>query len=355
MTDTDEILFETRGRVGLVTLNRPKALNALTLTMVTALRAHLSAWADDDAVAAIVIQGAGEKGFCAGGDIRALADSSRDGTSYATDFFAEEYRTNLAVGTYPKPYVAILDGITMGGGVGLSVHAPFRVLTPRTVFAMPETGIGLIPDVGGSHILPRLPGKLGMYLGLTGARLKAADSLYAGVGTHYVTDDTVGSVVNALIGADFGPRPFDTVDEILRAHASDPGEAPLAANRAAIDKHFVGETVEAIQTNLQHDEDHFCAEQCTAIASKSPTSLKLTHRLIREGAVHDLAGCLRQEFRVVSHIMNGHDFGEGVRAVIVDKDNKPRWSPETLEAVTPAMVNGYFADLGDKELRFDSV
>ncbi len=350
MSTTDDILFETRGPVGLVTLNRPKALNALTLEMAVELGEQLEAWAIDDAIACVVVQGEGEKGFCAGGDIRALHDSGKAGTPYALDFFANEYRMNYRVATFPKPYIAFLDGVTMGGGVGISVHGSHRVLTENTTFAMPETAIGLIPDVGGTYFLPRLPGKTGMFLGLTGSRLKAADTLYVGVGTNYVPRAGLPALLDELVAADYTRRPHQVVDGILRSHAQDPGPAPLAEHRALIDELFAGETVEGIVEEIHDSREAFAADQATALATKSPTSMKLTCRAIKEGAALSIGQCLSMEYRLVSRIMGGHDFYEGVRAVIIDKDNEPGWDPKTLEAVSAGEINRYFADLGADEL-----
>ncbi len=350
MTATDEILFETRGPLGLVTLNRPKQLNALTLDMVIPMREKLLEWAQDDAVKCVVVVGEGEKGFCAGGDIRALHDSGKDGTPYALDFFGNEYRNNYVISQYSKPYVAILDGITMGGGVGLSVHAPFRVLTDRTRFAMPETGIGLIPDVGGSHFLPRLPGQIGMFLGLTGERLGPADTLYTGVGTHYAADDALGDLIPALEQADYAGDAHQVVETVLREHAGNPGEPGLAQHREEIDRLFAGGSVEAIVDAMDRSESDWANQQVATLRTKSPTSVKLTFKQIKEGAVIGIGDCLKMEYRLVARIMEAHDFFEGVRAVIIDKDNKPQWKPDTFEGVSAAEINRYFASLGAREL-----
>ncbi len=351
MTDTpnEDILFETRGGLGVIRLNRPKALNALNLGMVEVLEPQLKAWASDPSVHAVVILGEGEKGFCAGGDIRALHDSGKAGTPYALSFFGQEYRGNLAVHEFPKPYLAIMDGITMGGGVGLSVHGSFRVVTERTMFAMPETGIGLIPDVGGSYFLPRLPGRIGAYMALTGARLKAADCLYAGVGTHFVPGDGVADLMTALEEADLSSGAKAKVKAILDAHGRDPGAAPLADQRDAIDRLFAGGSVEDIMAALAADGSDWAKGQHDLLGTKSPTSMKLSFRAVQEGANLTMVQCLAMEYRLVAHIMKGHDFFEGVRAVIIDKDNAPRWNPDSLAGVTSDTVSAYFADLGTDE------
>jgi enoyl-CoA hydratase/carnithine racemase len=330
----DDILFDRRGRAGIATLNRPAALNALNRGMCVALHRQLDAWATDPDVAVVIVQGAGDRAFCAGGDVVGLYHAGKAGSPDWENFFADEYRMNLAVGTYAKPYVALVDGVTMGGGVGISIHAPYRVATERTLFAMPETGIGLIPDVGGTHALPRMPGELGTYLGLTGARLKAADCLYAGVATHHVPSSALAGVVDAL--CDGG-----AVDAVLAGAHVDPGPPALAGQRANIDRHFAFDTVEAIMNSLSMGDD-WAEAQRDLLMTMSPTSMKLTLRALREGRADDLAGCLGREYRVVSAIKAGHDFFEGVRAQLIDKDRKPRWRPAALRDVTDAMVDAHF-------------
>ena len=341
---TDEVLFETRGSLGLITLNRPQALNALNRAMCLAIHAQLDEWRDDRSVTAVAIQGSGDRAFCAGGDVVGLYHAGRSGSTDWEGFFHDEYRMNHAIATYPKPYVALIDGITMGGGVGLSIHAPFRVATERTLFAMPETGIGLIPDVGGTHALPRLPGELGAYLGLTGARLKGADSVYAGVATHFCLSDGIAELVAALAeGGD--------ISDLLADFDTDPGDAPLDAHRAAIDAHFAGDSVEAIIASL--DGGHgWAQEQAATLRRMSPTSCKLTLRALREGASADIAGALRTEYRIVCAIKHGSDFFEGVRAQLIDKDRSPKWAPASLAEVSDSMVEGYFQPPAGGDLTF---
>ncbi len=346
---TDEILFEHHGALGVIRFNRPKALNSLTLPMVEVLGPRLREWAEDPKVLAVMILGEGEKGFCAGGDIRALYDSGKAGTPYARTFFATEYQANLAVHEFPKPYVAIMDGITMGGGCGVSVHGSIRVATDRTVVAMPETGIGLIPDVGGSYFLSRLPGEIGMFMALTGYRLKAADCLYAGVGTHYVPNDKVPALIQDLQSAELTSTSKAPILRLISAHRGDPFPAPLEAHRDRIDRLFAGDSVEAIMAALEADGDDWAAQQLEIMKTKSPTSMKLTFRQLREGRHLSMAQGLAMEYRLVSRIMDGHDFFEGVRAVIIDKDNAPNWHPDTMEGVSTETVNRYFADLGAEE------
>ncbi len=347
MTETEDILFARQGPLALITLNRPKALNALTLEMMTALDPRLDAWEADPSVAAVVIRGAGERAFCAGGDIRALYDSRAEGNrAYRADFYREEYTQNRRIFRFKKPYLALVDGIAMGGGVGLSVHGSHRVATERTLFAMPETGIGLFPDVGASYFLPRLPGALGTYLGLTGARLKTADCLYAGIATHYVPGAKLPALVEALAAADLR-RGMAAVDALLASFAEGAGPAALAEHRAAIDRCFAGDSVEAIVAALEREGSAFAKETLAVLASKSPSSLKLTHAALRRGKALDFEAVMIMEYRICQYCMDGHDFFEGVRAVIIEKHGAPKWEPPTLAAVRAAEIERAFAPRAD--------
>jgi enoyl-CoA hydratase len=349
-TDTD-ILFERRGAAGIVTLNRPKALNAVTHDMVRALARQLEAWADDGAVTRVVITAAGERAFSAGGDIRALYDLGRSGRqAEALGFFREEYTLNAAIKRYPKSYVALIDGIVMGGGFGISVHGSHRVAGDRFQFAMPEVGIGFFPDVGGSWVLPRMPGQLGTWCALTGDRLKTADAVAAGLATQHVSSDRFADLTDALCNN-------VPVDATLAAFAEPRGEGPVVARRAAIDRLFRDDTVEHILENLDAEatggaEGEWAAATAAAIRSKSPTSLKIALAQVRRGRDWSFEQCMQAEYRIVSRIVYGHDFYEGVRALIVDKDNAPRWRPAALAGVSEAEVERHFALLGgDDELR----
>ncbi len=339
-----EVLFDRRGAVGLITLNRPKALNALTHNMCVLMLAQLKAWASDDAVKCVVVQGAGDRAFCAGGDIRVLYESGRAGTSYALEFYRDEYILDALVKNYPKPYVALIDGIDMGGGVGVSINGSHRVASERMLFAMPETGIGLFPDVGGSYFLPRCPGEIGMYLALTGARLKSADALYAGVATHFVPLATRATLLDRLVRG-------EDVDDVLDGPKSDAGVAALANLRGNIDTIFSAVSVEAILERLDRDASDWARDTAATIGTKSPTSLRIAYRQVREGAKLSFDDCMRMEFRMVHRIVAGHDFYEGVRATIIDKDGAPKWNPPTLAGVSDADVASYFAPLGEKELK----
>lgn len=344
MTGAPDILFDVSDGLALVTLNRPAALNALTLDMILRFHAQLDAWAKDAAVRSVVVRGAGAKGFCAGGDIRALYDGR--GTAITADFFRAEYRLNHKIFHYPKPYIALMDGITMGGGVGVSAHARHRVACEATVFAMPETGIGLFPDVGGSYFLPRMPGKLGVYIALTGGRLRAADCLYAGIADVFVPAARHGALIDALRGC-------SDIETVLSAFAGESGDAPLAEHRPAIDRCFAADTVEAIVAALERKGSDWAEATLRAMAGKSPTSQKIALCQIRLGASLGFDDCMRMEYRLSQHLMAAHDFFEGVRAVVIDKDQAPRWRPPRLDAVSDAAVAEYFAPLGDAELTFE--
>ena len=344
MTDEGEVLFERRGALGLITLNRPKALNALTHGMCLAMKTQLDAWAGDAAIKAVAVRGAGERAFCAGGDIRALYDSGRAGTSYALDFYRDEYLLDAAIKHFPKPYVALIRGIVMGGGVGVSLHGSHRVADESTTFAMPETGIGLFPDVGGSYFLPRMPGEIGMYLALTGARLKSADALNSGVATHFVPAAQTDVLIERLTTGEAASVAIDAL-------AGDPGAPPLAEHRATIDRCFAGSSVASILSLLDADGSEWTAAAAATIRTKSPTSLKIAFRQLRTGRGLEFDDCMRMEFRMVNRVIAGRDFYEGVRAAIIDKDQSPKWKPATLEAVSDAEIDAYFAPLGEKELK----
>ena len=352
MTEGD-IVFQRIGRIGLITLNRPKALNALTLDMIKALDAKLAAWEGDDAVQAVVIEGAGERAFSAGGDVRALYEAGTDGDrAVARDFYWHEYRQNRHIFRYPKPYVALVDGVVMGGGVGVSVHGSHRVATEHTLFAMPETGIGMFPDVGGGYFLPRLPGEIGMYLALTGARLRAADCLYAGIATHYTPAARLPNLKAALAQTDLS-QGRAAVEAVLADFHDDPGPPPLAEHRARIDRCFSGDSVEAILAALEAEGSDWAAETRQTILAKSPFATKLAFRELREGAALSFEEDMRMEYRLCRNTMAGHDFYEGVRAVIIDKDNQPKWRPDSLDKVSDEEVARYFAPLPGDELDFD--
>lgn len=347
---TEEILFERRGAAGLVTLNRPKALNAVSHAMVLTLRAQLEAWADDDAVARVIVTGAGERAFSAGGDIRALYDLGIAGRhDEALQFWADEYPLNALIKNYRKPYIALIDGIAMGGGIGVSVHGSHRVAGDRCSFAMPEVGIGFFPDVGATWFLPRMPGETGTYCALTGERFNADDGVMCGLATHRVPSARFEELKNALCHE-------VSVDAVLAELAVTRQHGPVSLRRAVIDRLFRGDTVEGILAALDNEaqstsaDAEWAGKTAATIRTKSPTSLKLALAQVRRGAHDDFATCMRTEFRIVSRIIHDKDFYEGVRAVIVDKDNKPLWNPASLEAVSAAEIERHFAPLPGGDL-----
>jgi enoyl-CoA hydratase len=346
MTESD-IQFDVRGRAGFVTLNRPKAHNALTLAMIEEMDARLAAWATDPGIDIVVVRGEGERAFCAGGDVRAIWQAGKDRDPLTRDFFRAEYRLNRRIKVFGKPYVALIDGIAMGGGVGISVHGSHRIATERTLFAMPETLIGLFPDVGASHFLPRLEGKLGLYLGLTGDRLKAADSIYTRIATHYVDSARLPDLEEALMakGKDVGAA--------LAGFTSDPGQAPLVAHRAVIDRCFAGITVEGILTALADDGGEWANATLAVLRAASPTSLKITAEELRRGAKLEFDGAMAMEYRLSQACLARHDFYEGIRAAVIDKDNAPQWQPAKLADVNAELVAAHFAPPPDGDLTFD--
>lgn len=324
--ETDEIRFRREGRIGIATLNRPQALNALNRAMCRAWHRQLLDWSLEPDIAAIVIEGAGDRAFCAGGDVVALHHAGKTGSPEWEGFFFDEYRMNQAISACAKPHVALIDGITMGGGVGLSIHGHFRVATERTRFAMPETGIGLIPDVGGTHALPRLPGEIGTWAALTGARLDGAACRAAGIATHYVQSAELSVLIERLAHS------HEPVEEVLATFDTDPGPDSVTPLRDGIDFHFSHDSVEDILASLDEGDD-WAREQAAIIRRMSPTSCKLSLHGVREGESDSIEACLIREFRMVSAIKAGHDFYEGVRAQLIDKDRNPSWDPADLAGV----------------------
>lgn len=339
----DDIRFERIGKAGVVTLTRPKALNAVNHRMVRALSAALAAWEKDSAVELVVIKGEG-RAFSAGGDILEVYEAGRAGRP-KYDFFADEYRLNAHIERFPKPYVALIDGIVMGGGVGVSVHGSHRVMTENAVFAMPEVGIGFFPDVGGSHVLPDLGGRFGFYLGLTGNRIRHGDALWSGLATHTVASEYLDGLLERL--CDTGD-PGSALREVFRAA---PRETPTDVIQA-IARHFSKPGLKEILASLEEEatDDPFAAETLATMAKRSPTSLAVTFRQIAAGHTLSMDECMRMEFRILNRMLEGHDFYEGIRAVLVDKGSTPEWRPATLDAVRPEDIDAYFAPLGDREL-----
>jgi enoyl-CoA hydratase len=347
MSQEHEISCEIRDAAGVVILNRPKALNALSLGMVRELARALDAWEHDPQVTRVVVSATGEKAFCAGGDIRELHDLGRAGRhDEMLAFWREEYILNERIKHYPKPYISLIDGIVMGGGVGISLHGSHRVAGERYLFAMPEVGIGFFPDVGATYALPRLPGAAGIYLALTGDRVGAADALALGLATHAVPSGRMAELADALTGR-------AALDDILAGFTQDPGPEKLAANRATIADCFAAPDLAAIRERLARkaaEGDGFAAKTLQTLSVKSPTSVAIAFEQMRRGAGLDFTDAMRTEFRIVSRIARGHEFYEGVRAVVIDKDHAPRWQPATLDAIEPDEIARYFAPLGADEL-----
>ena len=355
MANTEEILLGRKGGLATLTINRPQALNALTLDNYRRFDPALRDWEADPSVHAVAVCGAGDRAFCAGGDVRAVYEAGR-GISGDPDlpavFFREEYELIRRIHHFAKPYIAIIDGITMGGGAGISVNGAYRGATEHTLFAMPETGIGLFPDVGATRFLNRCPGHLGRYLGLTGARVKTADALYCGFATHAVKRGSIAALLDEL------SREHTAIEDCLRRFAVDPGPAELAALQPDIDRCFAGDSVEVILDALAVEaagggaNAQWAEEARASLLTKSPTSLKITLRQLTIGRDYDLDAALALEYRLTQHLMAGHDFYEGVRAMLIDRDRNPKWRPATLAEVTENMIDAYFAPIGDRELRF---
>ena len=342
---TDQLIVEVQGPVGRIALNRPKALHALTAEMCDAILATLEAWRGDDGIRAVILDhAAGTRGFCAGGDIRMLAESGAGDGAAARRFFATEYRMNHRLFTYVKPIVAVMDGITMGGGVGVSLPCRYRIATENTKFAMPETGIGLFPDVGAGWYLSRLPGRIGQYLALTGQRLDGGEAHALGLATHYLPADRVAEA-KARILAD--PT---AIDAALAALSAPSPEARILADRAAIDRLFAADTLEDILAALAADGGEWATRQRATLDTKSPQAMKVSLRLLKDGAgMASFADEMAHEYAVAARVVQRHDFTEGVRAVIVDKDNAPRWNPATPDGVSDHVIDQIFAPLPDAE------
>jgi enoyl-CoA hydratase len=343
--EPDEILTHVDGGVGFLTLNRPKAINSLNQTMVTAMAEVLTAWSDDDAVRAVVVAGSGERGLCAGGDVVAIYHSARADGVEARRFWYDEYRLNAQIGSYPKPYVALMDGIVMGGGVGVGAHARTRVVTDTSKVAMPEVGIGFIPDVGGTYLLSRAPGSLGLHAALTGAPFGGADAIALGFADHYVPHDKLADFTRAIVDSD--------VERAVSEHAVPPPPSTLAAQRGWIDECYRGDTVADIVAALRGHDAGPANDAANLIASRSPIALAVTLAAVRRAAALDtLEDVLVQEYRASCASLRSHDLVEGIRAQVIDKDRNPKWSPSSVVAVTPADVEAYFQPVDDGDLTF---
>lgn len=345
---TDFIQTEIRGTTGVITLDRPAALNSLTLEMVRAMTAALLRWRDDPAVRAVLVRSSSERAYCAGGDIRFFhqkgSATATGGAALVEDFFSEEYALNHLVHTYPKPYVALMDGVVMGGGMGIAQAGPqarVRIVTERTKMAMPETGIGLFPDVGGGWFLSRTPGQLGAYLGVTGEVIGAADALHAGLADLFVPGAELGALAQALIdGADAREAARRFAGQF--AGQADPSQSRLASHRAEIDRHFAHDSVQAIMDSLAGDGGEFATRTLATMGKRSPLMMSVTLSQIRRAAALDIADCLRMERTMVRRCFEHGEVIEGVRALAIDKDHAPKWNPASLSEVTAEMVEQFF-------------
>jgi enoyl-CoA hydratase len=342
VAENEDVIVTVENGVGLITLNRPKAINSLTHRMVTAMSNMLTAWQHDDGVRAVVVSGAGERGLCAGGDIVAIYHSARADGSEARRFWYDEYLLNAQIDRFGKPYVALMDGIVMGGGVGVGAHGSVRVVTETTKMAMPEVGIGFVPDVGGTFILSRAPGLLGHHAALTGAQFDGADAITLGFADHFVPHGELHDFKDAVVA--------DGIDAALAAHATEPPPSQLLAQRDWIDPCYAGETVADIVAALRGHDAGPANDAANLIASRSPISVSVALQALRRAARLDtLEDVLRQEYRTSCGSLRSHDLVEGIRAQVIDKDRNPKWSPASLAAVTTADVEAYFAP-ADREL-----
>ncbi len=339
------ILFERRGHAGIITLNRPEALNAHTHEMAVAMHRQLEEWALDDDVALVIVRGAGERAFCAGGDIRALREVCTDDPATCRRFYWDEYRLIALIHDYPKPYVALMHGHVMGGGAGLSVHASHRVAAENLSFAMPECSIGLFPDVGASWFLPRLPGRLGMYMGLTGQRIGPEDARRAGIVDVIVPYAAFDGIIEELAET-------DEIAAVLGHHARRAGQGSLHMLAPLIDTVFGRDSVDEIIQDLSNNDGKWAQQALKALKRNAPTSLKVTFEELRRGASLSFPDCMRMEYRLACRMATAHDFAEGIRARIIDKDGMPRWNPARLEDVEGDLVEAMFASV-DEELVLD--
>lgn len=346
---TEDVIFSKRNQLGLITLNRPQALNALTLDMIKAIQKQLLSWQDDSEVAAVLVLASPGKAFCAGGDIRWLYDAGRNDNPEQMDFFEHEYRLNHFIHHYPKPYISFMDGMTMGGGVGISMHGSHPVASERFVFAMPETGIGFFPDIGASFLLSRCPGALGMYLGLTGQRLGAEEALNAGLCKYLIDSEQIPVVVDELATLDLSQQGQSQIDACLKSFASHERERLHYPHQQEVDRCFSKKDLSEVMMALEQSEDPWARQMHENLLSKSPLSLRVTFEQIHRAKYLSLDACLKMDFVLVEHFMKDHDFYEGVRALLVDKDKSPQWRPKTLAEVSSSRVAEYF------ELRRDEL
>jgi len=338
--ESDEVLTRVEGGIGLITLNRPKAINSLNQAMVDALRTLLAQWADDDAVRAVVLSGAGERGLCAGGDVVAVYESARKDGVEVRRFWRDEYLMNGQIGRFPKPYVSLMDGIVMGGGVGVSAHGSARVVTETSKIAMPEVGIGFVPDVGGAYLLSRAPGALGLHAALTGAPFSGADAIAMGFADHYVPHGDLKAFTRTVVA--------DGPETAVSRHAVEPPPSELVAQRDWIDECYAGESAQDIVAALRGHSAAAAQDAANLIATRSPIAVSVALAAVRRaGKLETLEDVLVQDYRVSSASARSHDLVEGIRAQIIDKDRNPKWSPASLAEVSKADVDAYFAPVDD--------
>ncbi|MBV4536262.1 MULTISPECIES: enoyl-CoA hydratase/isomerase family protein [Pseudomonas] len=347
---TDHVLAEVRNQIGHLTLNRPAGLNALTLDMVRSLQQHLDAWADDSQVQAIVLRGEGPKGFCAGGDIRSLYDSFKAGSTLHEQFFVEEYALDQCIHRYRKPVLVLMDGYTLGGGMGLAQGADLRVVTERSRLGMPETAIGYFPDVGGSYFLSRIPGELGTYLGVSGAQIQAADALYCGLADWYLASDKLSALDQALERISFGEHPLKDLQGLLAKLGTQVlDDAPLARLRPVIDHFFaqpdLASIIEQLRAVTIGDSHQWALATADQLESRSPLAMAVTLQMLRRGRHLGLEDCFAMELHLDRQWFEYGDLIEGVRALIIDKDKQPRWNPPSLKQLQQARVDQFFEGL----------
>jgi enoyl-CoA hydratase len=338
----DEIRFEHVGQAGVVTLARPNALNAVSHRMVSALAKALSAWENDRDVALVIIRGEG-RAFSAGGDLLDIYEAGQNGRPLV-DFFADEYRLNAAIAAYPKPYVALIDGIVMGGGVGVSFHGSHRVMTENAQFAMPEVGIGFFPDVGASYLLPRLRKGFGMYLGLTGNRIRYGDAVWSGLATHAVEAASLDALVRELARSGL---PDVALSGLARTPPRETGDATIHAIQHHFSRETLGDLLASLRQAVERGDD-FASATLATLRKRSPTSVNVAFRQIKAGALLSIKECMKMDFRILNRMLTGHDFYEGIRAAVIDRSAQPRWRPAALEEVDPAAIEAYFAPLEEE-------
>lgn len=354
---SDELQFQRLpaegGELGLITLNRPKALNALNHEMIQSLYQTLCDWQADPTLLAVIVRAAEGRAFCAGGDIRYIYDAMKANDATISQFFWDEYRLNHCIYHFSKPYIALMDGITMGGGVGISIHGSHRVATERFSFAMPETTIGFFPDIGATHFLSRLEGALGPYLGLSGARLNSADSVFAGLVDLQVDSARLDDIIEAISQCDMSGDANEAITHALSDFAVHAGESTFAQQAKDIHHIFKHSTIESILEALQTQQDEWALRCLADLQSKSPISLKVTLDALKKGASQSFDACMQMEYRLVNHFLEAPDFMEGVRALIIDKDKNPNWQPSQLADISDDDIAHYFSALHQPELQFD--